>query len=129
MTKWIDNLKPGDTVAVVEYGKARIRTVERVTKTLVVLVNGSRFRRSDGLTPGESMWRQAYLADPSDPTIRIQLLQDRRNQLVVRAQRSGRDIPLQATPGDLLRAAERISSLADKIRLLDEQIDEIREES
>lgn len=55
--EWHENLKPGDTVAVTRSGYRRghdLRCFERFTKTQIILLDGSRFRRADLYEVGES---------------------------------------------------------------------------
>ena len=56
--EWLQNLKPGDKVIVKRqrYRGDIIGVVERITKTLLILENGTRFRRRDGNTPGDGYY-------------------------------------------------------------------------
>lgn len=67
--EWIQSLKPGDEVAIVRgAGMGRgawLHTVERLTKTLVV-VDGHKFRKRDGLEPGSNAWGSRRISKPED---------------------------------------------------------------
>ena len=51
---WVKELVPGDRVIVSYMHREEIKKVERLTKTQVVLVGGSKFNRSHGGAVGES---------------------------------------------------------------------------
>ena len=67
--EWIQALKPGDEVAIVRgSGMGRgawLHTVERLTKTLVV-VDGHKFRKKDGFEPGSTAWGSRKIKRPED---------------------------------------------------------------
>jgi hypothetical protein len=77
---WIDELKPGDVVAVrIEYGSRHVlHTVARLTTTQVILDNGDRFRRATGGEITSSAWNRSILEFPTEK-IRAEVL--RRIQL------------------------------------------------
>jgi len=72
MADWIEALKPGDPVTVVQPRGRNPRfrgVVARKTKTLVVLESGRRFRIADGWTPGSGdVWTALPWIEPYDPT-------------------------------------------------------------
>lgn len=62
--EWLESLGPGDRVAVTGRfgGLPSLGTVERTTKTQIILSNGSRWRRSSGRQVGEaSGYGNSYL--------------------------------------------------------------------
>lgn len=65
--EWMDNLKPGDQAILEGSGvghNSEIVTVERLTKTLVVLEGGQRYRRSNGFRSGDrSSWNWTRLVE------------------------------------------------------------------
>ena len=61
MTFDTQNLQADDKVAVVREGSVYRGVVERTTKTLVVLTNGSRFNRRTGAGVGSDMWTYSRL--------------------------------------------------------------------
>ena len=53
----LQDIQPGDHVIYTNGNRQRgIRTVERTTKTQIILTSGSRFRRSDGYPVGSDEW-------------------------------------------------------------------------
>ena len=57
MTEDLSSLKVGDTVIVYgRYGSKGIATIDRITKTQIVVDDGTKFRKSDGMQVGHSMW-------------------------------------------------------------------------
>ena len=71
MADWIEALKPGDPVTVVQPRRPNQRfrgVVARKTKTMVVLESGRRFRIADGKTPGSDVWTAWPSIEPYDPT-------------------------------------------------------------
>lgn len=77
----LTTLKEGDRVAVVSRRGTAIRTVVRLTKTLVVLDNKSRFNRQHGTMAGAGMWDGASLADPESDSVKRQLKTQGRHNL------------------------------------------------
>ena len=64
--EWLNGLKAGDEVAIMRGGYGmRIDTVDRLTKTLIVLGCGLRFRRVDGEEVGDDIfkWRMYPCTD------------------------------------------------------------------
>jgi len=62
---WLANLKPGDQVVVSHpLYRDSIKTVERTTKTLVVLKNGDKYRKQNGYVPGNYFYG-FYLCRPT----------------------------------------------------------------
>lgn len=62
----MEHIKPGDQVVVVNRVSDRIVTVERVTKTQIVVGNGVRYRRSDGYAVKRGRYDIAYIRDATD---------------------------------------------------------------
>ena len=60
---WLETLKPGDEVAFDDGGRWYrdrwvILTVERTTKTQIVMRGGDKFRKSDGCEVGSDSWNK-----------------------------------------------------------------------
>jgi len=66
--EWLDSLKPGDRVIVCGRWANSLRTVERLTKTQIVL-KGSKFRKSDGGLVGADSYNYAYLRSPTEQRV------------------------------------------------------------
>ena len=62
----MEHIKPGDRVRITDSFTNKMDTVERVTKTQVILRDGSKFRRSDGGKVGATRWDRVYIANLSD---------------------------------------------------------------
>lgn len=58
----MEHIKPGDQVIVANYFTSTLATVERVTKTQIITINGGRYRRSDGFAVGGG----AHIRDATD---------------------------------------------------------------
>ena len=57
MIENFDSLKVGDKVIIYgRYGSKGIATIDRITKTEIVVDDGTKFRKSDGMQVGHSMW-------------------------------------------------------------------------
>ena len=69
MSKWLENLTPGDTVIVSGSGSAATNyttTVERLTKTLVILnPHGTRYNRNTGSEVGGDRWHSKHIIEPT----------------------------------------------------------------
>lgn len=67
---WLELLKAGDTVIVQGSlgGNRRVSTVERATMTLIV-VDGSKYRRSDGRSLSGDRWSRNYIREATPDTI------------------------------------------------------------
>lgn len=66
MEKWIEELKPGDSV-IINNG---IHKVERLTPTMIVLVSGSKFNRKTGHRVGDSgSWSTTYIHEATTEEI------------------------------------------------------------
>lgn len=79
--KWLDELKLGALVVVEPsgLGESYKTRVERFTRTLIILHNGRRFRRKDGIEPG-GVWHSTMLREPTTE----RLSEIRRTALVLR---------------------------------------------
>lgn len=65
--KRISDVQPGDRVIYTDSIRARyIHTVERVTKTQVIINGGDRFRRSDGGAIGATQWDLSRIQPATD---------------------------------------------------------------
>ena len=62
----VEHLKPGDQVISGSRNHDQLSTVERVTKTQVILPDGSRYRRLDGGLVGGNAWNFSYIRDATD---------------------------------------------------------------
>lgn len=70
---WLESLKAGDEVAAdASMGGSRICRVVKVTATQIVLEN-TRYRRSDGLMIGSTAYRTSYI-HPVDDKVRADVL-------------------------------------------------------
>jgi hypothetical protein len=69
-TGWLQDLKKGDQVIVRGSGYGhhdRVTKVERLTKTLIILEGGGRYRKATGYRSGErSSWNFSYLVEYTD---------------------------------------------------------------
>lgn len=65
----MEHIKPGDRVLVRNRLTDGIATVERVTKTQIVLRNGTRYRRRDGSEVGRDTWSTGYIHDLTEDDI------------------------------------------------------------
>ena len=80
--EWLQSLKRGDKVIV--YGRTIadneiIETVARVTRTQIVLADGSKHRKKDGYRCGYEKWRRVYIEEPTPERVaEIRLKNDRR---------------------------------------------------
>lgn len=67
--EWLANLKVGDEVVVDSStslcGGLSIVKVERLTKTLISVSDGRRYRRSDGIAPGDG-YSRSHIEEPTD---------------------------------------------------------------
>ena len=81
---WLDSLQPGDTwTYVYTSGYSSFRdvstvTVEKLTKTQIVLRNGARYRRSDGGKVGGSSFDKLHA--PSRPEELYQVAEERQHR-------------------------------------------------
>lgn len=65
----MEHIKPGDRVLAGHHPSDRIATVERVTKTQIILRSGSRYRRKDGREMGRDIWSAGYVHDITEDDI------------------------------------------------------------
>ncbi|KKL44626.1 hypothetical protein LCGC14_2363770 [marine sediment metagenome] len=90
MSEWLDNLKVGDRVII--QGRLAIAdsvsTVERFTKTLIIIKSGIKFRK-DGHAPGQ--WPTAMLTEPTPE--RLDVIRQRNLAYYLKTLR-WRDLPL-----------------------------------
>ena len=61
---WLEGLTPGDTVVIDNRMNPRVRTVDRITKTQIIVGN-CRFKRSNGFQVGQSRWDMVCLSEPT----------------------------------------------------------------
>lgn len=63
--EWLESLKAGDEVAVwssrIGGNHYSIHVVDRITKTLIILKSGNRYRRRDGYRPGDEWTRESIV--------------------------------------------------------------------
>jgi len=64
--EWLDNLTSGNEVVISNRMNKIIVRVERTTKTLVVLKNGGRYRKSNGFRIGSDNWNTSMLIEITD---------------------------------------------------------------
>ena len=106
---WLDSLQPGDTwtyVYTTRYSSRRdvsTLTVEKLTKTQIVLQNGARYRRSDGRKVGGSYFDKLY--GPSRPE-ELQQVDDEREHRRLAAQLDG--VEWRRLPKDKLEAVLKV---------------------
>ena len=67
--KPMEHIKPGDRVRVADLSTDYIATVKRITKTQVILANGTRYRRRDGIEIGRDTWSAGYIDDITEDDI------------------------------------------------------------
>ena len=67
--KNMEHIKPGDRVRVGNGLTDSIGTVERTTKTQIILRDGTRYRRKDGEEVGRDMWSSSYLEDLTEEAL------------------------------------------------------------
>lgn len=65
----MEHIKPGDRVRVTDSSTEYIATVKRITKTQIILANGTRYRRRDGVEIGRDMWSAGYIHDITEDDI------------------------------------------------------------
>ena len=84
---WLDSLQPGDTWTYAyttgHYSRRDVATVtvEKLTKTQIVLRNGARYRRSDGGKVGGSSFDKLHA--PSRPEELYQVAEERQHRRLV----------------------------------------------
>jgi len=106
---WLDSLQPGDTWTYVYTSGYSSRrdvatvTVEELTKTQIVLLNGTRYRRSDGGKVGGSSFDKLYA--PSRPE-ELQQAADEREHRRLAAQLDG--VEWRRIPKEKLEAVLKI---------------------
>jgi len=89
---WTNELKAGDKVIVSDHPYEYIRTVERVTKTQVVINHSSsKFRISNGRLVGGSSWDRLLLIEPTPERIEKIIKKNIRNDLVKRFRKINTD--------------------------------------
>jgi hypothetical protein len=106
---WLDSLQPGDTWTYVYTSGYSSRrdvatvTVEKLTKTQIVLLNGTRYRRSDGGEVGGSYYDKLH--GPSRPE-ELQKAADEREHRWLAAQLDG--VEWRRIPKEKLEAVLKI---------------------
>ena len=98
---FLENLSPGDRVIVSSGGVLRpekVGRVDRLTKTQIILADGSRFRKSDGWQSGDG-WSRSYLREASEETIKEIAALARRRKLL----RNVQHFRWETLPDDLLQ--------------------------
>lgn len=65
----MEHIKPGDHILVRNELNDGIATVERVTKTQIILTKGTRYRRSDGREIGRDTWSAGCIDDITEDDI------------------------------------------------------------
>jgi hypothetical protein len=79
---WLDDLKPGDRVIFSNRSLRRVSTVGRTTKTLIILDDGGRFRKTDGFSPGGNVWDLRCIKQLT-PAYEDEILEERRRTNMV----------------------------------------------
>jgi hypothetical protein len=98
--------------------------VERITKTLIMLENGDRFRRSDQQRPGDYSWAmRPYLADPESEEVRRIAREQKARDLLASIRHAVEKFPDQ--PAEQAQVAERIVAWATQLRDLVAQAAEV----
>jgi hypothetical protein len=65
--EWLDSLKPGDRVIISGRWQEALATVDRVTKTQILVKSGSmRFRKKDGGLVGADSYNNACIYSPTE---------------------------------------------------------------
>jgi len=103
---WLDSLQPGDTWTYVRFSYRRdvsTVTVEKLTKTQIVLQNGARYRRSDGGKVGGSYFDKLH--GPSRPE-ELQQVDDEREHRRLAMELDG--VKWQRFPKETLEAVLKI---------------------
>lgn len=62
----MEHITPGDQVIVGNLLNDRLATVDRVTKTQIILADGSRYRRADGFAVGGNSFDRTYIREATD---------------------------------------------------------------
>ena len=71
--EWLESLKPGDMVALHgSYDSVIIRVVDRLTKTQIILDNGSKFRRDSGWSIVHSSCHRYFIDEVTD-SVRLKI--------------------------------------------------------
>lgn len=65
----MEHIKPGDRVLVKTRTFDSIAEVERVTKTQIIVRNGTRYRRTDGAKIGRDAWSVGYIDNLTEDDI------------------------------------------------------------
>lgn len=65
----MEHINPGDRVHVRIRLTESIATVERTTKTQIILRNGNRYRRRDGIEVGHDTWGGSYIEDLTEESV------------------------------------------------------------
>lgn len=64
--EFLEKLKPGDKVIIERsFGRRKLATVERITKTMIITQESQRFNRRDGHTVGPKSYGSAWLLEPT----------------------------------------------------------------
>lgn len=66
---WLNRLSTNDKVITHHNGYYKIKQVERLTKTQIILNGGDRFRKSNGYKIGEGQWSFTTLIKPTPEKI------------------------------------------------------------
>lgn len=65
----MEHIKPGDRVRVGNGLTDSIGTVERTTKTQIILRDGTRYRRKDGEEVGRDTWSSSYIEELTEEAL------------------------------------------------------------
>lgn len=83
--EWLDSLTTGDTVIVNGRHRSSLSKVERLTKTLIILENGERFRKKGGRKSGDhNPWGNTYIIQPTSDRLERMANSRFRNKLRIK---------------------------------------------
>ena len=60
---WLEKLKAGDEVAVLDHGVQLIESVERITETQIVLKSELKYNKKSGRLIGRPTWSCDYISE------------------------------------------------------------------
>ena len=71
MKEWLNNLKVNDKVIISSnYHSPRVTIIKRITKTMIILVNGERFNKITGYVLGAGSWSTIILEEYNEEKVK-----------------------------------------------------------
>ena len=81
-TEWLKSLKYGDTVIVKSRYNDRVGIVDRVTKTMIIINSGERFRRNDGERVGANVWNLSNITQADADKVKAIASRKKKEKLI-----------------------------------------------